>query len=121
MFATTTHTIIRSTSSTLMINLTVSKSFCPIFDFSNGQWLEHEHLNNIYCMSVQSFKNFKGLENLMCNGLFEVTTTYISHLGVQASNSSPDNHNLVEKSGMGFNGCRTKVFYTHKIVFVVGK
>ncbi len=88
-----------------MVNLTISKSFCPIFDFSNRQWLEHEHPNNIYYMSVQSFKNLKGLENLMRNGLFEVATTHTSHLGVQASNSSPNNHNLAEKLGMGFNAC----------------
>jgi hypothetical protein len=72
MLATTTHITTPSTSSTLMIYLTVSKNLCPIFDFSNGQWLKHEHPNNIYCMSVQSLKNFKGLENLRCSGLFEV-------------------------------------------------
>jgi hypothetical protein len=42
-------------------------------------------------------------------------------LGVQASNSSPNNHNLVRKSSMGFSACWTKVSYTHKIVLVVGK
>jgi hypothetical protein len=72
-------------------------------------------------MSVQSFKNFKGLENLMCNGLFEVARTHTSHLGVQASNSSPNNHNLTRKLGMGFNACLTHFFYTHQIVLVVGK
>jgi len=82
MLATTTHITTLSTSSTLMIHLTASKNLCPIFDFSNGQWLKHEHPNTIYCMSVQSFKNFKGLENLRCSGLFEVATTHTSHLGV---------------------------------------
>jgi hypothetical protein len=55
----------------------------------------------------------------MCNGLFEVTTTNISHLGVQPLNSSPNNHNLVEKSSMGFSACQTKVSYIRKIVLVV--
>jgi hypothetical protein len=89
MLVTTTYTTTHTTSSTLMIKLIISKSLCPIFDFSNGQWLEHEHPNNIYCMNVQSFKNFKGLENLTCNGLFEVTTTHTSHWGFKLQTIPP--------------------------------